>query len=935
MPPTRTTESETAGSEEGWLWSTPEEFRTRLSELAERTLRDDPGLQAALARWRDELIVPQLIETVDHRAAKLLARTNRELDDVAQKRQALDDYTGTRESAEFGQFGRRLALGAGVLSVLAFPVWVWQTWPALSTWAGGPLAVLLTLLSGIMVGAVGVVLFVLGQPDRPPRRYLRPATDGDIGFDLASASLLGALVIGYLIALWQLLTDTIRHVGPVWAAVIWIVPGAFALWFGGLAVFLLAKSEFPRGRKVRGACLLLASVAGAVAVWGLLTPLEPIPPHVPEIAALAVALVIGSAGPAFLRLLLARIRRLLADTAMRMAPGSSVATALRTEHERKLRSLQHDIDVAEQRWEDAARPLLIQRLQAEIAQRVSPGFATTLDEISPHGLQQMRGPDYIVHTRSFDRLSAEISGLSGGAVGLAGPRGVGKSSLLDQYRAGRITEAGTAGRQLVVTESVPVTYEPKEYVLYLYGRLCEEVAAFAGPPPGTRRRRAPGRHLGPVAAVGLVWMVAVVVGTGRWSGLDYRPPSWLASGWLALAVTGILAGAIALGAGTRRMTDDLSTEEGDPADLADLRQRAERRLRTIRFQQKETFGSTGKVRLPFAAERGATAAQEFQRYPMPYPEIANELHKFLTMTTRTLARSAAMSRIPVVVVFDELDKIADPDRVQDFLNTVKSLFSLEIGGCLFLVSVSDDALSRFDRRGLPVRDALDSTFDAVVPVEYLNLDDATALIADRVAGLPDPFIALLHTLGGGLPRELLRYTRALVRHRDEKGLAAISQAMVGDELRAKARGLGAVIARRGLVEPYASDLMRFVNDNTAPQYAALLTAISSPPLAPATDNSTEQLADALHLQMETLGFLYYCATVLQVFDDLKERGFERRRASFDTLASARQLFGVNARLAWLTVGSFRREWSMTEVVPPDLTGPADHASAPRVQPDGL
>ncbi|GID27814.1 hypothetical protein [Paractinoplanes brasiliensis] len=406
----------------------------------------------------------------------------------------------------------------------------------------------------------------------------------------------------------------------------------------------------------------------------------------------------------------------------------------------------------------------------------------------------MRGADYIVRTRSFGRLSAEIARLSGGAVGLAGPRGAGKSSLLDQYRAGRIAEAGTAGRQLVVTESVPVRYEPREYVLYLYGRLCQEVVAFI-PPPSLSRGRSHRTRFGVSATV------AITAGAA----------------WLAVVLL-------------------------------------------------------GAAKLP-----------------------------------------GSISRIPVVIVFDELDKMSDPERVQDFLNTVKSLFSLEIAGCLFLVSVSEDALARFERRGLPIRDAMDSTFDAVVPVEYLNLDDATALISDRVAGLPDPFIALLHSLGGGLPRELLRYTRSLVRHRDEKHLGAIARSLVGEDLRMKARGLGAVIARRGLAEPYASDLMKFVNDNTEPDPVVLLKAVAAPPL-PA--EQADDLADALHLQMETLGYLYFCATVLEAFTGVRKNDYTDRRGSFDTLASARQLFAVNARLAWLTVNSFRRQWSLPEVAPP-------------------
>ncbi|SFW89682.1 hypothetical protein SAMN04489730_7312 [Amycolatopsis australiensis] len=47
-----------------------------------------------------------------------------------------------------------------------------------------------------------------------------------------------------------------------------------------------------------------------------------------------------------------------------------------------------------------------------------------------------------------------------------------------------------------------------------------------------------------------------------------------------------------------------------------------------------------------------------------------------------------------------------------------------------------------------------------------------------------------------------------------------------------------------------------------------------------------------------------------------ERGRARGDASFHTLASVRQLFAVNARLAWLTVSAFDEAWELETVPPP-------------------
>lgn len=100
----------------------------------------------------------------------------------------------------------------------------------------------------------------------------------------------------------------------------------------------------------------------------------------------------------------------------------------------------------------------------------------------------------------------------------------------------------------------------------------------------------------------------------------------------------------------------------------------------------------------------------------------------------------------VVIILDELDKIVAPDAAQDFVNEVKALLTLDVPGFLLLVSVSEDALASFERRGLPVRDAFDSAFDVIFRVEYLKLGDARQVLTGRVLGLPEPFICLCHCL---------------------------------------------------------------------------------------------------------------------------------------------------------------------------------------------
>jgi hypothetical protein len=59
------------------------------------------------------------------------------------------------------------------------------------------------------------------------------------------------------------------------------------------------------------------------------------------------------------------------------------------------------------------------------------------------------------------------------SAGLAGPRGVGKTSLIE-YFAGRAAGDGLH-RPLKVTVAAPVQYEPRDFVLHLFASVCEAV----------------------------------------------------------------------------------------------------------------------------------------------------------------------------------------------------------------------------------------------------------------------------------------------------------------------------------------------------------------------------------------------------------------------------------------------------------------------------
>src|SRR5439155_19935096 len=140
------------------------------------------------------------------------------------------------------------------------------------------------------------------------------------------------------------------------------------------------------------------------------------------------------------------------------------------------------------------------------------------------------------------------------------------------------------------------------------------------------------------------------------------------------------------------------------------------------------------------------------RQPMTYPEIIAELRDFLAGAASILGTwHADSAATPVVVVVDELDKISSADQAERFVNELKALFGTE--GCHFVLSVSEDALASYERRGFSVRDAFDSAFDDIVRVGYLPLPESRRLLSTPLLGRAEPFVCLCHCFSGGLPRD--------------------------------------------------------------------------------------------------------------------------------------------------------------------------------------
>lgn len=421
---------------------------------------------------------------------------------------------------------------------------------------------------------------------------------------------------------------------------------------------------------------------------------------------------------------------------------------------------------------------------------------------------------------------------------------------------------------------------------------------------------------------------------------------------------------------------------------------AENWYRKVKFQQSYTTGWSGTVTLspsalPVQAQAGRSGSRAVSQVSMSIPEIVAGFRSFTDILRRpqkpvgsevwdseasagTGGRGAgappAPRPVPVVIGIDEVDKIEDPRTAQAFFNQIKGLFG--DASCLFLISISDDAMAAYERRGLPLRDAFDSSLSTVIALSFLTRQEARKLIGSRLVRVTEPSADVLYVLSGGLPRELVRLIRRAVDlQRDLAGGAVadpepsrtlppvplddLAVTLIADQVAAQRR---AVLIRGRALEPCAArdGLLAWASDpasdsaadgrvgaSAAAEYFDRLVATglrlmeAHAGLAGDPRNGSDGRtphADGCAAQ-ENGAYLFWLGTVGQVFGKCREPGdfmtAERPRGplSFERLTRARQNFSLGPSYVRAAVTAVRDAWRLD---PPPADGAAAATSFRRV-----
>lgn len=604
--------------------------------------------------------------------------------------------------------------------------------------------------------------------------------------------------------------------------------------------------------------------------------------------------------------------------------------------------------------DEALYQSIVRLLRREVDAAADDDYSTTLPNVIPSGLAEGFNVRSELITPARTRLEHLLKSMPNGSIGIAGSRGAGKSTLLRSFAAKEIikrtTDSGDEEQLPLfsIDVSAPVQYDAREFVLYLFSTLCVRVRKMTGDTEDARnastdRPDTPvrweqllielsGTFIRICSIVGILLLVLTVISAvsltaapngskSPFEKMGVKPVEVALQSlvWFLAALVLFVGRRYAERTRSQRIDRELqerhgrddeqqsvppSSFPGSPDAWNTLRRKA--RENTILLRYQRNYASDWSVGAKFAGlEAGVKQGETWAEQKLTLPEIVALYREFVELLARDFV---------VLIAIDELDKIASDEKAQQFLNDIKALFG--IPNCFYLITVSDNAMSTFARRGLPIRDAFDSALDEIVRVEHMDLDTAQKLLAGRVIGLPIPFLAFCYCFSAGLPRDLIRSCRDVFEHAERSGsrdLPVISRNIFREDLKAKIEGSITAITQAAQKTSGADAsgildrLWRLLSDASTKDdfledYGELVGLIEKVDANPTA-------RDLRALSVDMASYLYYAMTVLEVITKHKDQrplwDGARKAKLFEELARLRRYIGVDSLAAGRAIHALR------------------------------
>jgi KAP family P-loop domain len=410
-------------------------------------------------------------------------------------------------------------------------------------------------------------------------------------------------------------------------------------------------------------------------------------------------------------------------------------------------------------------------IERSVREAVRPNFGRPFEDVMEIGegaglSSRVDHKDRIV-TRYRPAVELHLLRPGGSAVGVTGERGIGKSELLRSFCDNSTDKANKSGGTIQVFVAVPSAFRGIEFLTLIAQELARAVPGYRTLETARIRKRIWIAVLGAMASVLVLDYAFTSLLVNR------KHPIWIiTSAWILplLAAAAVILSAVFLG-------DYFMSLRILRGARSQIRRDAERLALTLAYAEtisSQTEGSVswGKIGLKRSGQRSLSS--------LPLTEAA------LIFEIRTLADKLAHAGYRIVIGIDEMDKLESGQATDEFLNSVKQLFAIK--SCSFVVSVSTSAWAKFVRRGINLRDALDSSLDAIESVGALDFVEVRSLIRHRSVEMSDSQTLFCYVLSGGLPREAMRFARGLAtRNRDGEvrthTLAEVAGLVLDDEAR--------------------------------------------------------------------------------------------------------------------------------------------------------
>ncbi|WP_446213420.1 ATP-binding protein [Micromonospora sp. IBSANI012] len=538
-------------------------------------------------------------------------------------------------------------------------------------------------------------------------------------------------------------------------------------------------------------------------------------------------------------------------------------------------SLTPHVRVAVNEWSDEKSP-------TELRFEEAPGLSSTGDG------------KYLVERDEHRRIRSLVRELGASAVAISGPRGAGKSTLLRG-----LAEHYDSPQDLFIALEAPSSYQPKEFVITLYQQLCTCIQRKASGLADSTTRRFANNAITTLRFVAILLSLVILV--SQWTPIE----TWLNSqlpahllprnGWQAAAY-------LALVLVVRTLLETLRPRRG-MRGAAELVQRAAAESSKLRFLQNVAIESSGVFKASFGFDLGRKHTKQLLEQATSMPDLVQSYRSLATDAVSWWRHNEGRGEGNLVVVIDELDRVTDVEAAERFINDVKGIFG--IIHCTYLVTVSEDALAQFERRMVGIRPVLDSTFDEVVRLPILTFAQSREILARRLVGFPQAFIALCHALSGGIPRDLIRTARGLIDARRTTGqdhLVPLAQEVVRKEIATLKSGLIGRI-NSDATEPNSLDLLRLLADSEWPDSdpGGLLRAAAE--VLPSARNPESRTRISMQLGVA----LYYYATILEIFEEFAYQMPWEARQIAERLAVARSVMPTSVDLAYVHIQRLRSE----------------------------